>query len=219
MNGKSVLDYIKNLCDTLDLRAKTARIAGTALMVAVPVTAGFTVACYGVPGDLLYPYPDSQPEICTNGIDDDYDGLTDCDDSDCARLEVCLGCDDGLDNDGDGRADCSDPSCQNVAPCSDEICTDLIDNDGDGLIGCDDPDCEGLELCLNATDEWDNLVNSCADGVDNDGNGAIDCDDTSCASSELCQGGDAACRDGIDNDQDGHFDCDDADCRFTPSCS
>ena len=59
------------------------------------------------------PVPD---EDCTDGIDNDGDGLIDCDDSDdCGDDPACTEppsdpeiCDDGIDNDGDGLTDCLD---------------------------------------------------------------------------------------------------------------
>ena len=53
---------------------------------------------------------------CANNIDDDGDGDTDCEDSDCfgavGACEVETGyCDDGLDNDNDGQSDCDDTDC------------------------------------------------------------------------------------------------------------
>jgi len=54
------------------------------------------------------------PEDCTNGVDDDGDGLTDCSDTDCADVAACAGvevCGDCIDNDGDGQADYDDPDC------------------------------------------------------------------------------------------------------------
>jgi hypothetical protein len=141
---------------------------------------------------------------CDDGIDNDRDGLTDCDDEDC--LDAACGeadagtrcglfpadggedaglrgacvpqevdCADGVDNDGDGRSDCEDPSCAGVA-CDEAdpslncgtgplagtdggepdggvgpgcfpreaACDDGLDDDGDSLTDCADPDCEAL---------------------------------------------------------------------------
>ena len=46
-------------------------------------------------------------------MDDDGDGLMDCEDGDCALHEACteLVCDDGLDSDDDGLVDCADDDC------------------------------------------------------------------------------------------------------------
>lgn len=59
------------------------------------------------------------PEICTNGVDDNEDGRTDCADPDCTGAAPCLevtaeSCDDGADNDLDGRVDCADPGYRPV---------------------------------------------------------------------------------------------------------
>ncbi|MFP6737771.1 MAG: thrombospondin type 3 repeat-containing protein, partial [Planctomycetota bacterium] len=58
-------------------------------------------------------------EDCENGVDDDLDGLVDCEDSDCARHNAC----------------------------QPEICGNGEDDDGDGLTDCDDSDCEAAEEC------------------------------------------------------------------------
>jgi len=61
-------------------------------------------------------------------------------------------CGDGIDNDCNGLTDCDDPSCSGSAFCQKpkEICGDCIDNDGDGLVDYEDPDCcaETTELDL-----------------------------------------------------------------------
>lgn len=64
------------------------------------------------------------PEVCDNGIDDDCDGATDCDDSDCTDDPACACvpepevCDDGVDNDCDGAADCADTDCTDDPACA-----------------------------------------------------------------------------------------------------
>jgi hypothetical protein len=62
-----------------------------------------------------------EPEVCDNAVDDDADGATDCDDSDCFGEAGCvaseLNCADGADNDGDGAADCDDPDCDADRAC------------------------------------------------------------------------------------------------------
>ena len=59
--------------------------------------------------------PPPGPEICHDGIDNDGDGLTDCQDTlDCSSAPNCSPppdpeiCNDGIDNDGDGLTDCQD---------------------------------------------------------------------------------------------------------------
>jgi hypothetical protein len=69
-------------------------------------------------------------ENCTNGKDDDGDGLIDCADPDCAADPACLTTKVG------GTA---------------EICNNGIDDDGDGLVDCADPDCFSSPLCTTTT--------------------------------------------------------------------
>lgn len=68
---------------------------------------------------------ESSPEECSDGIDNDGDGLIDCDDDECTFLDVCtlsesttIACQDGIDNDGDGLTDCMDADCRFFDFCS-----------------------------------------------------------------------------------------------------
>jgi hypothetical protein len=91
-------------------------------------------------------------ESCANGMDDDNDGATDCEDildcklfPGCPMLEVC---DDAVDNDGDGYSDCKDIGCVGHIACPDaEVCDDTLDNDGDGFTDCDDTLCVAAANC------------------------------------------------------------------------
>ncbi len=61
-------------------------------------------------------------ELCANGLDDEQDGLVDCDDPDCdpfCREDTPARCSDGVDNDGDGPVDCEDPDCALLGSCGD----------------------------------------------------------------------------------------------------
>ncbi|MFP6738244.1 MAG: hypothetical protein VCD34_05840, partial [Planctomycetota bacterium] len=91
---------------------------------------GLTITLTGIPGGdvnalitALEVIPENivvRPENCTNGIDDDRDGSTDCDDDDCADVVACIPaeiCDNGIDDDRDGRADCDDTDCAEAANC------------------------------------------------------------------------------------------------------
>ena len=52
---------------------------------------------------------------CSNGLDDDGNGLADCADPSCVKSGACeldaASCSNGLDDDGDGRVDCEEDSC------------------------------------------------------------------------------------------------------------
>ncbi|MFP4291618.1 MAG: gliding motility-associated C-terminal domain-containing protein, partial [Cyclobacteriaceae bacterium] len=88
----------------------------------------------------------AQFENCTNGVDDDNDGLIDCFDPNCASSPACQGveinCNDGIDNDGDGLPDCLDDDCYFSGVCPIETdCGNGIDDDGDGFFDYYDGDC------------------------------------------------------------------------------
>jgi hypothetical protein len=140
-------------------------------------------------------------ERCRDRVDNDSDGLTDCDDPGCAPFPFCtelttIACTDGVDNDGDGLTDCKDPGCIALRTvCVEETpaaCVDGVDNDSDGLTDCDDPDCQRLDICQEKSDA------ACVDGVDNNHNGLVDCADFDCYDTPSCCTKDVPLFDGDD---------------------
>lgn len=151
-----------------------------------------------------------------------------------------LDCDDGVDQDGDGRTDCEDEDCEGAAcdasgallceermcgGCTETVeasCGDGVDEDCDGMRDCADPDCDGVVCgpgdvtcgggacpCASGFEEA-----LCGDGTDDDCDGLVDCADSDClgrscgamgvvclpggecgcgGSMELCQGFDDDC--------------------------
>jgi subtilisin family serine protease len=111
---------------------------------------------------------------CSNGRDDDGDGLSDLEDPGCDDAEDSLEkasdlpCDDGVDNDGDGKVDFpEDPGCAVAGfPAEAPGCQDGIDNDGDGQTDYDgglaangfadpggpDPHCGGIPWRISEAD-------------------------------------------------------------------
>jgi len=107
----------------------------------------------------------------------------------CASFET--DCSDGYDNDGDGLIDCQDPDCRvdadhdghYVPPCGDdcndyranvhpglvENCRNGVDDDCNGLVDCADPDCHD------------------ASKADTDQDGTADCDDACPYLGDRCQ--------------------------------
>lgn len=98
------------------------------LLLALSLVPFALVAC----GDKDGTDPDAFPEAnCNDELDNDEDGVTDCDDDDCVEAPACGGsgdsdepdpellCDDGTDDDGDGAIDCDDSDCATTfAPCT-----------------------------------------------------------------------------------------------------
>ena len=117
---------------------------------------------------------------CSDGDDNDGDGLVDGLDPDCNSAKddaEAADCEDGNDNDGDGWADADDPDCDSDGAeigFSDLACNDHVDNDGDGDTDASDDDCE------SATDDDDTV--DCDDGLDNDSDGWYDAEDPDCSS-------------------------------------
>ena len=115
-------------------------------------------------------------------------------------------CSDGKDNDGDGLIDSADPGCANGSdPDETDVpqCSDGKDNDGDGLI--DYPNDPGCSSFLDTTESGNP---ACSDGIDNDGDGKVDFPaDPGCSSASDTNESDIpACSDGLDNDGDGKVD-------------
>ncbi len=185
----------------------------------------------GMGGDvatLLGCYPLTQT-LCTDGLDNDGDGLVDLEDPACVlrlhgdrdKRRLLIGndesldppCSDELDNDGDGLVDDADPQCDDntgenggASPCADGA-----DNDGDGLVDLEDPGCAGDPTHLTE------VLPMCQDGLDNDGDGLVDDADPECATghqetaSQLSE-----CANGYDDDGDGLIDLQDPACRNDP---
>lgn len=67
---------------------------------------------------------ETTPVLCSDEIDNNANGLLDCQESECLKFSVCsledtaVKCSDGVDNDGDGKADCNDSDCQPFIICS-----------------------------------------------------------------------------------------------------
>lgn len=128
---------------------------------------------------------------CANGIDEDGDGRTDCEDADCAEFPACVpeDCENAIDDNENGLTDCQDPACFTAPAClPPETCTNGLDDDGDGRTDCADLDCAGSAPCAGSecvvnhqlgtlsrgdTVEWsfstdlavDNVAVSCAAGA------------------------------------------------------
>ena len=152
---------------------------------------------------------------CSNGLDDDGDGLTDaeedpgCDNAaDWSEFSDGTSCSDGLDGDGDGLVDGEDPDCSSGPFQREGVgCSDGADNNGDGLLDSEDPLCSGT-FTLSETP----AALHCEDGLDNDGDGQVDQEDPDCVDGRGFGEVSPLCSNGLDDDGDGQVDYEDPDC-------
>ncbi len=140
------------------------------------------------------------PPMCTDGVDNDFDGDIDCADSGCTFAE---------------------PMCPSIETNCGLIghvncCRNSDDDDFDGDIDCADIDCVADPACIPEDLQAGGPAIACTDGVDNDYDGDIDCADSDCVGKQGCEICDNA---PLDDDGDGDVDCDDSDCSTAPECT
>lgn len=177
-------EFLEQLCECVAQKRPLPRWSWKA--AAVPVAAGLAAsgAIAGCSGD-EESSASQGAEQCTDGKDNDGDGLIDCGDDDC-RMQwgVCPGPEYGAPPDSWGTSDTQPQP---------EVCNDEQDNDLDGKTDCMDPDCIDKFPCASGPEyggpfelQPDAPTEICDDKLDNDGDGATDCDDPDCASSMPC---------------------------------
>ena len=161
MEARKYVNYLERLCRDLDQGRRPSRFDLSRILapVAVPAALALTLGVAGCDSDDT-PSDEEEPvvEICDDAIDNDEDGLVDCDDVDCSTSLACYAvpfedCENEIDDDDDGDTDCADSDCVSAEPCGDRedtfmACSDVIDNDGDGFVDCEDSDC--FEICYAA---------------------------------------------------------------------
>lgn len=76
---------------------------------------------------------------CADAVDNDGNGLTDCDDPACAADPLC---------DVPELCPRNDPNCDETPV---EICDNAVDDDDDTRVDCDDPDCTNTPACSPQT--------------------------------------------------------------------
>ena len=161
---------------------------------------------------------------CSDGADNDLDGLYDCMDPDCEPSTDCSGGDDD-----DSQGDDDDSQGDDDTSGGESDCSNGIDDDSDGLTDCDDSDCAQDDACSGSGDDDDTTAQEfdCANSIDDDGDGLIDCSDPDCVQDPACNGSgddddttaqEFNCANNVDDDGDGWTDCDDTDCFQDPAC-
>lgn len=136
-------------------------------------------------------------------------------------------CTDGSDDDGDGMTDCADADCFQNAQCqfgsgneqSDEACSDWLDNDNDGAVDCEDEDCGGnaITVCHGShPDDASHTAPNQSTHIPITSGDEVPTDLIATGDDSDGERNDYTCSDGIDNDGDGRTDCADFGCRFDP---
>jgi hypothetical protein len=169
--------------------------------------------------------PENTLAACQDGLDNDGNGHTDCDDQDCEIFAICVHA--AAPAPAPAPVAVAEPAPAPappaVAPAPPPVpevrflCFDGVDNDGDGATDCADDACRFERACRMRVEAGRN----CYDGIDNDGNGLVDCGDPGCASQRRCRPREEsgrACRDGVDNDGNGLVDCEDTGCANEKYC-
>lgn len=204
-----------------------ARRRGRGIVAGATVASalGFGIGCWVQPAFPIAGW-ENNDVACSDGVDNDADGTTDCEDLDClANSHLCgeivppfpyeeaeVGCYPPVGMSGE-------PLAPYPGDTKLQSCRDQIDNDNNGQFDCGDPACREVpETCClrEATDA------ACVDGLDNDNNGFIDCEDFGCRNGTFVSVCDEdlpfTCDDGLDNDGDGDVDCEDSDCEGLSPC-
>lgn len=177
--------------------------------------------------------PENTNATCSDGVDNDGDGLTDCQDTGC----VGTGPDGDIGGDDDvvfenivvcdaarAEVEFADEAAITAAAnmrCDNDEGGEAVDDDDNGFANCGDFACTGDELVTVCTEAERNAA-TCADEMDNDDNGFTDCGDRNCNSNPAwcpdAENGIVECSDGLDNDGNGFADCRDFSCAFSDAC-
>ncbi|MBI5457000.1 hypothetical protein HY969_04665 [Candidatus Kaiserbacteria bacterium] len=212
---------------TLTRAGRVGGIVAFVTLLTVAFFMGNQRLAFADPGDIP---TDPLPNECSDGIDNDGDGLMDF-----VPLFGDPGCDDIFDaSEGSGGGGGGSGPIPSESP----ACSDGIDNDNDGLIDWapnngGDPDCgTPTSDSESPAPGGGGSTPACSDGVDNDNDGKVDSVDPGCSSAEDTDetdptgGGDGgsnpgggnsggaarACEDSIDNDGDSLIDMNDPGC-------
>lgn len=200
-----------------------------------------TIELNGVHVGTEVTFVNSKEGYCSDGFDNDLDGLLDCEDDDCDELwcehpsgldarcreGVCTAvepeCDDGEDDDLDGLIDCEDEDCRNMKCAPGMYCLEDADT---GIVSCSPPPSELICTYPDAYSPTLKCPANCYDAVDQDQDTKVDCADSDCDGQPCNPDGGAICGQGdcletwcnnrIDDDDDGDVDCQDWECDLKP---
>lgn len=143
-------------------------------------TLSFLGALAGCTAVVNFETPRESGEQCSDDVDNDGNGMTDCEDPGCAGTLGCLGCGDGTLDFGE---ECDDhnnlPNDGCNATCKLEVCGDGEVNPGEA---CDDGNADDTDGCLATC-----ALAACGDGIVQAG--VEECDDANGALDDGCTAG------------------------------
>jgi hypothetical protein len=154
--------------------------------------------------------PENTAELCSDTIDNDNNGKTDCDDDSCKVFVICADtpkvCEGAM---PEGKKDCV---------CKDGSWTDCKDADAKT---CEGTMPEGKKDCECVDGEWANCQDEVKTCEGNMPEGKKDCE---CVDGEWTNCQDDVekveiCDNKTDDDEDGKIDCDDEDCEEHENCA
>jgi cysteine-rich repeat protein len=156
--------------------------------------------------------------ICNDLIDDDQDGLFDCQDPDCQALGVCTP---GAGLAGEPCTSASDCTANNNDPfCIDEAQFDFLLGSCSEFCDVNAPICSGDAICsdIGLGPTAGLCFDACA--VNADCRAGYTCQDALLTGEFVCfPGEETICDDGLDDEQDGLIDCADNDCALSVACA
>ncbi len=124
-------------------------------------------------------------------LPDDDDTASDDDDGGNFEGDEPGECSDGADNDQDGLFDCDDPNCWGAPDCQGDDDDTAPPDDDDTTPPADDDDTTPPPDDDDVVDTFEgDEAGECEDGVDNDNDFLTDCADPTCNNDPACGGGD-----------------------------
>ena len=190
--GAMIFDY-----GEFKMYPRSQEDVGAEVAVCDPACTGDEVC---VNGTCVTPEAEDNDAKCSDGIDNDHDGHTDCEDYDCSKSDTVTVC----------KVTCGGIECATGEVCigdvcstpvperdDDTLCSDGIDNDGNGFTDCEDFGCSKSALvtvCKVTCGGVECAAGQVCDANDACSDPAVDkCAGVTCGAGEACDPSDGSC--------------------------